>query len=568
MADEEPGMMQDPPLMVTAGALGNEDRNIRHRGGGKRKKKGKSKRAEGHKKGRKGDSKILAPPVFSTAPLTPKENLAGRVDHYIRNLMGVKKIETKTAKPYHQINFSTEPTINFEIRSNKNEFIRFNPNSLNLVYYGSYANPNRNPNAANGTRDQAERHSLMASQGRPRMFMDPSVMGTGFFHKIEVMVDNVPCTTNSDLNNLLIQYVRCARVYTDKPPGPYFATSDDLNYPDPLGEPMRVGMEPFDSPTWNSREGYRMPVYLDGVFPFDLKNRTLESIDHREEPHLYFPPDTCITIKLHAHRTKTESIFHPELADNMGHYWDRAANVPNYDNLQIRFTIQDAVINYESVQLHPLHHVELMNAYKHGLAQYDYDRVCGQYTPLMADLSLVENRFQIDPFARLIYVLFLPDYATFTIDALRRPLSGLSRFPRGCTSMTVSFASEENLIHERLENFGVAGRRVDNSKMIYWQKLKDSRMTAATFEQWFPKQAGTYSMIQALVVDLRNHSSQKMESLVLRMEFSGNNRSPQHQQIVVLSVHPTGQLQCALDTNTGRWIWNFATKTYLGNAKP
>ena len=45
----------------------------------------------------------------------------------------------------------------------------------------------------------------------------------------------------------------------------------------------------------------------------------------------------------------------------MGHYWDRAANVPNYDNLQIRFTIQDAVINYESVQLHPLHHVELMN---------------------------------------------------------------------------------------------------------------------------------------------------------------------------------------------------------------
>ena len=107
----------------------------------------------------------------------------------------------------------------------------------------------------------------MASQGRPRMFMDPSVMGTGFFHKIEVMVDNVPCTTNSDLNNLLIQYVRCARVYTDKPPGPYFATSDDLNYPDPLGEPMRVGMEPFDSPTWNSREGYRMPVYLDGVFP-------------------------------------------------------------------------------------------------------------------------------------------------------------------------------------------------------------------------------------------------------------------------------------------------------------
>ena len=38
--------------------------------------------------------------------------------------------------------------------------------------------------------------------------MNPSVMGTGFFHKVEVMVYNVPCTINSDLSNLLIQYVR------------------------------------------------------------------------------------------------------------------------------------------------------------------------------------------------------------------------------------------------------------------------------------------------------------------------------------------------------------------------
>ena len=311
-----------------------------------------------------------------------------------------------------------------------------------------------------------------------------------------------------------------------------------------------------------------MPVYLEGIFPFDLKNRTLESIDHREEPNLYFPPDTCITIKLHAHRTKMESIFHPEIANNLDQYWNRAANVGNYDNLGIRFTIQDAVLNYQSVKLHPLQHVDLMNAYRRGIAQYDYDRVCGQHTPLMPDLSLTENRFQIDPFARLIYVLFLPDYATFCIDALRRPLSGLSRFPEGCTNMSLNFASEENLIHERLENFGIPGRRVDNGKTVYWVGLKESGITSATFEQWFPKQANEYSVIQALVVDLRNNSSQKMETLTLRMEFSGANRSPQHQQIVVLSVHPTGQLQCAMDNNTGRWIWNFATKTYLGNEKP
>ena len=134
--------------------------------------------------------------------------------------------------------------------------------------------------------------------------------------------------------------------------------------------------------------------------------------------------------------------------------------------------------------------------------------------------------------------------------------------------MSISFASEENIIHDRLENFGIAGRRVENGKGVYWTNLKNSRITSAAFEQWFPKNAAEYSVIQALVIDLRNTSSQKMETLVLRMEFSGNNRSPQHQQIVVLSVHPTGQLQCSMDNNTGRWIWTFATKTYLGNEKP
>ena len=562
MSDTEPQTMTDPPLMVTAGALGNENKSRRK--GDKRKKGRKSGKSESSKKKhRRGESKKpIAPPVFSTAPLTAKENLAGRVDRYIRDALGVKRHETKTAKPYHQVNFSTEPTITFEIRCNKSEFIRFHPESLTLVYYANYLNPARNVAAAKDSEQESKHHSLRSSAGLPRMFMDPSVMGTGFFHKVEVSVDNVPCMTNADLNSLLIQYVRCARVFTDKPPGPYFATSKDFAFNE-LSEAMQAGMEPFDAPNWNNMDGYRMPVYLDGVFPFDLKNRTLESIDHRQEPNLYFPPDTCITIKLHSHRTKMESIFHPELCNNLEQYWNRAANVNNIDQLGLRFTIMDALLSYESVQLHPGHHMELMQSYmKGGIAQYDFDRVCGQYTPLLSDLSITENRFQLDPFARLLYILFLPDYATFTIDALRRPLSGLTRFPSGCTNMTLSFASEENLVHERLENFGIAGRRVEASKRIYWQKLRNTRITNASFEQLFPKFANQYSVIQALVVDLRNNSSRKTESLVLRMEFAGNNRSPQHQQIVVLSVHPTGQLQNSLDNTTGRWVWNFVTRTY------
>jgi len=565
MADNEPGVMADPPLMVTAGALGNEDKGggRRHKSRKSKKKKSDGGRSGGDKKKRKSDSRVVAPPIFSTAPLTAKENLAGRVDRYIRDLLGVKRREIKTAKPYHQVNFTTEPTITFEIRSNKNEFIRFNPDSLSLVYYANYLNQARNP-AGPTEEARAERHSLRARNALPNMFMDPCVMGTGFFHKVEVLVDNVPCTTNSDLNSLMLHYTRCSRIFCENPPTPYFATDADFSVEN-IGAAMKLGMEPFSANAWNSTEGYRMPVHLDGFFPFDLKNRTLESIDRRQEPNLYFPPDTCISIKLHAHRTKMESIFHPEIAVDMNQYWDRALNVANYDALGLRFTFLDALMSYESVQLHPAHHVDLMQAYRAGgLAQYDYDRVCGQYCPLMADLAITENRFQIDPFARLIYVLFLPDYATFTIDALRRPLSGLTRFPAGNTGMTVSFASEENLIHERLENFGVRGRRVEASKHIYWQKLKDTRITNATFEQLFPKHANEYSVIQALVMDLRNNSSRKVESLVLRMEFAGAARSPANQQIVVLSVHPTGQLQCSLDNSTGRWIWNFASRSYDG----
>ena len=563
MADaDEPAIMTDPPLMVTSGALGNEDRKR----GSKHKKSQKSKKKKSEKSSKKSKSegRLVAPPVFSTAPLTPKENLAGRVDHYLREPLGVKRRETKTAKPYHQVNFTSEPTITFEIRSNKNEFIKFNPDSLSLVYYGVYNNPNRNQAAGATDEQRAERHALRSSEGLPRLFMDPSVMGTGFFHKVEVLVDNVPCSSNSDLNSLMLHYTRCCRIFCEKPPDPYFAVDSDFNFADP-GPAMRLGMEPFSATAWNSTEGYRLPVHLDGFFPFDLKNRTLESIDRRQEPNLYFPPDTCITIKLHAHRTKMESIFHPELTNNLNQYWNRAANVNNYDGLGFRFTFLDALMSYESVQLHPAHHVELMGAYKAGgEARYDYDRVCGQYCPLLADHTITENRFQIDPFARLLYILFLPDYATFTIDALRRPLSALSRFPEGNTNMTVSFASEENLIHERLENFGIRGRRVEASKHIYWQKLRDTRITQATFEQLFPKQAESYSVIQALVMDLRNNASRKVESLVLRMEFAGANRSPAHQQIVVLSVHPTGQLQCSLDNTTGRWIWNFGSRTYDG----
>jgi len=559
MADPtgDAAMSAEPPLMASSGALGDELKLA------KKRRKGKKEKSESKRKNLSpAAAALLKPPAYDEAPLSDKSNLAGRVDFHLRSPLGVKKKITKLAKPYHQVNLTTEPFITFVIQANKNEFIRLKPDSLSLVYYATYANPARDEAVAETAEKGAKRWALRAGSLQPGMFIDPSVMGAGFFHRVDTLIDNVPCLSNSDLNSLQLQYVRMARIFTHKPPGAYLATSQDFDMGHP-SEALKEGMAPFDAPYWDSTDGYRMPAYLDGYFPFNLKNRTLQSIDRRKEPNLYFPPDTTITIKLHAHRSKFESIFHPEVANDMNQYFKHEMPINDLDDLAIRFSILDAVIEYESVELHPLDHANLMQAYRGGgSGTFDYDRVACQHTALMPNLSMTENRFQIPAHARLVYILFLPDYATFTIEATRRPLSGLSRFPVNCTNMSVSFAGDDHLIHERLENFGVPGRQVEASKKIYWRSLIDDRMCAAKFAQLFPKLANNFSVLQALCINMRNHVSNKVETLSLRMEFAGMNKSPERQQIVVMSVHPTGTLSCRMEQGSGRWNWQFATKTF------
>ena len=551
-------VMAEPPLMASAGALGDEAKKT------KKRKKEKKDRHKSRAKPKSATSQLLKPPAYDESPLSEKSNLAGRIDYYLRSPLGVKRKDIKVAKPFHQVNLTTEPFITFVIQSNKNEFIRFRNDSLTVVYYATYSNPNINADVAAGPEARAERWALRAASGRPRMFVDPCVMGAGFFHRVEVLVDNVPCLSNSDLNSMHLQYLRTSRIFTDKPPTPYFVSTRDFDFePGAVTKAMKLGMEPFDAATWNSTQGYRMPVYLDGYFPFGLKNRTLESIDKRKEPNLFFPPDTTITIKLHTHRTKMESIFHPEVARNMTEYFNPAANIDDINDLNLRFALPEAILEYESVQLHPLDHADVIKAFRSGgSASYNYDRVACQHTALMPNLTLTENRFQIPPHARLIYVLFLPDYATFNIEAMRRPLSGFSRFPANCTNMSVSFAGEENLIHDRLENFGIRGQQVEASKRIYWKSLINDRMLSAKFHELFPKTEAEVSLIQALCLNMRNHISNKVETLTVRTEFAGALQSPDRQQVVVMSVHPTGALTCQMDQSTGRWNWQFGLSSF------
>jgi hypothetical protein len=72
---------------------------------------------------------------------------------------------------------------------------------------------------------------------------------------------------------------------------------------------MKAAADTFDYVSWNRATGSHIPVFLDGHFPFDCRNRTLESIDNTREQNMYFPPDTSVEIQFHLYRDKGNAIF-------------------------------------------------------------------------------------------------------------------------------------------------------------------------------------------------------------------------------------------------------------------
>jgi hypothetical protein len=144
-----------------------------------------------------------SPPVLSAM------NLAVRPDLEAKSSTGVKLLKTKTVTPHHQTNINDKSTMHFIIRSRRDEWIRFNPDCLSLVVFGTYDNPGY-PAPAAGVAPLAgaagaARHSLRAYEGLPELYLDPSIMGTLFFYKVDVSINNVAVPTNHCLGELLLQ---------------------------------------------------------------------------------------------------------------------------------------------------------------------------------------------------------------------------------------------------------------------------------------------------------------------------------------------------------------------------
>lgn len=498
----------------------------------------------------------------STPPL-PGFNLAGRPETLKSKEGGLKRNEIKSVGPYHTNDVNTDTYWHFVIRSSKNEWIRFKPDSISVILYGTYANPNHLAGDANPER-AAARHALRAGISLPGMYLDPSVLGTGFVDRVDVSINNVPVPTNTAVGKLLLQYVRMARIFNTKT-GPLLTKNTSAVFPiaagggalarNALTSAMAVATAPFDYHTHNSVTGQRVPIFLDGIFPFDFKNRTLESVDRQKEQNLFFPPDTEISIKVHVHPSKIESVFHDNI--NMGNYFvtDAVADRPNG---ALALTIQEVTLEYESAELMASEHVKAMKQYiDGGLGVYDYDIVRGQNQPLTANSSFTITTFQIMPQARLAYILFLPDHATFPQEATRKPLSGFSRFPANSAKMSIEFGGEKNIVTPFFENFGHTGENHQISKKIYHDYLIRNNMTSCRFDDFFPRTANEFSLIQAFVLDLKNHMSDRTELLNITSTYSGG-QSPANQQIVCISVHPNGRATCRSSGTKFDWIWSFS----------
>lgn len=493
-----------------------------------------------------------------TPPL-PGFNLAGRPDYLKNREGGLKKNQVKTSGPYHTPDINTESYWHFVIRSNKNEWIRFNPDSISLVVYGSYNNPTRDA-ASRVPATAAEKHALQAGIGAPFMYLDPSVMGTSFVYRVDVSINNVPVPTNSYVGNLLLQYVRCARIFNHQAKN-FIALNTDIASTATranLNSAMKKATSAFDYFDPLSSQGARIPVYLDGIFPFSRKNSTSESIDKTREQNLYFPPDTSVEIRVHVYRSKMEGVFHHQLS--MSDYFGLGvATTPDAD---ITLTFQQVILEYEAVELKASEHIKAMKQYlAGGLGTYTYDIVRGQHQSLESGQSSTQTVFQIPEFARIIYILYIPDWATFPMESTKKPLSGFTRFPANVTSISLGFAGEQHLITERFENFGVANTHNEISKKIFYNEGKKNRKHNLLEEQIFPRTKGVYSLVQAFVLDVQDYMSDKVELLTIHHEFASTSTSPAKQQVVCLSVHPNGKATCRSGSTQYEWIWEFSASS-------
>jgi len=507
-------------------------------------------------------------PAHSDAPKAPPENLAGVPDLQLRGWRGAKEVKQLEVTPWIASNLNSESNIHFCLHTGAYEWVHVNREAISLVVYTTAKNANYNANAViaagqpnAGQPDLVNRTEWHATtRGSPALFLDPDVSGRGFFTRIEVIVNDQLVPTNNCLGTLFTQYSRVMAMFADENPKKrkrHFKELAEWNFPAQAGALNKIMMEatkPFSMKDYKDDKGQRIPVPLDGIFPFDLKASIHQSIEKVLPQVLFIAPSTKLEVKLYFMPTRMECLFHNQVKPT--NYYDLAENVG--DPHQLRMTIQSAVMEYTSVELFPAVHTELMSQYRaKKMAYWNFDIPRAQHQPIQSGASYVESTFQIYPYCRSLVIAFQPDYATFPQPHTKRPLSGWSTFPKGCTKLQVEYAGVS--LGGPFINFGIRGVNNELSMHKYYNYLNELNLAGNfSFEELFPPSATSRSLIQYLVFDVRHLMLNRMQLLRIAMEFSGNDLSPTGHQIAVYSLHPNGRANVKNESMVGcEWVWEF-----------
>jgi len=513
-----------------------------------------------------------APPLFDDAPLVNDDNMAGYVDRKARSILGVASRVVKMVSPSNQSRLTQAPYIHFTVRSSNDEHIRFRKDSLTLLLFATMKNQAAAAHvegADQTVKKTAKRTALLAAESDPFMFIDPSVAATSFFSHVEVLIDNVPINSSFLMGGLWLQYVRSCEVFSNKD-NTRLRNSKDLKVSEiekPEYQALRDAVNPFHYGSWDSTTGRRVEANLRGVFPFEFKNEAAASADNLKEPNYTFPPNTTFDFRFHFHSDKFAAVFHPTVAGNMSKYFRTTGHeAPNYgveayEKYDIRYQITNAFLEYDSIVLRPNQGIEYLDLMRKGLkATYRYDVVRGQHLSMPSDQSYVDLQFTITPFARLLYVMFLPDWAVMSMQQTRRPLSGFSRFPENCSSLSMLFAGQKSLITPEFTRLGFAGEQHHNTHRLLYHYLKQQRVWSGSFDELFPPSSDILPFNQMLYVDLRESMSNRAENLNIRFTFGSGSKSPSNLQVVVLSVHSTGEVTCHHAGTPGHYDWRWESK--------
>lgn len=485
----------------------------------------------------------------------PGYNLAGRPLKAERKLGGIYEQQIKTVTPIVTGDLNTTPFLHFVVRANSREWIRLKRNSISALIYGLYPNPSKSGTSGESG---ADNWSLRPLKGKPCVFFDPSVMGTCLVESVDTMINGVPVTSNHNLNHFLTQYTRLCHVFNHKA-DVYLAEASKISFDHTsdghFPAPLRAGMEPLNYNGWDKTEGKRLPIYMDGIFPFDNICRVREALMNQGHENLFFPPGTQLDIRVNLKRDMWKQLFFQEHFPFKTKYWSSTAIT---DELPaIKMTLQDVTLAYESNMMEEQMHLTTMAEFKRGSKGiYHFDVVGVHYQGLLSSQSFTRNEFQIPPKTSMLMIMFQQDHAVFYTPTQKKPTSGFSMFPDHCTEMKVKF-NGSSLIAEQLKNLGLRNNHTEISKSVLYDYLKNKRLYGGKFETYFPDN-GDYSLNQVLIFDVEGASMTETTNLLTLEAFFDNTKSPANIQIVVFSIHATGRGEVKLlNQIEGNYEWRF-----------